>query len=70
MNTYHILNGDSLKEQFPNTIAGEQIIMRECLVSGNVKADSLDKFYQVRSEFIDNTFGDGIYLYGRFGSKT
>ncbi len=34
---YHILNGDSLKEQFPENIQGDIIVARECLVDGNVK---------------------------------
>jgi len=33
---YHILNGDALKEQFPDRIKGKIIIARECLVDGNV----------------------------------
>ncbi len=55
-NLFHILNGDALKNQFPNTIEGELIICRECLVDGPVKADSLDEFYEVRADFISTSY--------------
>ena len=38
---YHILNGDSLKDQFPNKINGDIIITRECFVDGDVKGGNL-----------------------------
>lgn len=54
---YHILNGDSLKDQFPEGIEGEKIIARECLVDGNVKGDNLAELYHSRAQFISNTYG-------------
>ena len=51
---YHILNGDSLKDQFPEKITGEIIIARECLVDGNVKGDNLKEFFHSRAEFISS----------------
>lgn len=51
---YHILNGDSLKDQFPEKITGEIIIARECLVDGNVKGDDLKEFFHSRAEFISS----------------
>ena len=54
----HILNGDALKEQFPNTISGEPIICRECLVQGSVAGDLLTDLYKNRSKFLDEAYGD------------
>lgn len=50
--TYHIVNGDCLKEMFPKNIEGEIIVARECLVDGEVSGDSLDELLQVRAKFI------------------
>ncbi|MEQ9307372.1 MAG: DUF1835 domain-containing protein [Marinoscillum sp.] len=58
MNTYHILNGDALKDQFPTDLAGEIIVMRECLVDGPVHGDSLADFFRTRAEFLDSTYHD------------
>ena len=41
--TVHILNGDALLDRFPFGIEGEKIIMRECLIDGNIKGDNLSK---------------------------
>ncbi|WP_203292475.1 DUF1835 domain-containing protein [Luteirhabdus pelagi] len=54
----HILNGDSLKAQFPKEIDGELIIVRECLVEGNVEGDNFDAFFKNRAEFISQNYGD------------
>lgn len=54
---YHILNGDVLKEQFPDQIAGETIVCRECLVDGPVDGDSLEQFFETRAEFISESYG-------------
>ncbi len=53
---YHILNGDSLKEQFPKSLEGEVIVARECLVDGDVQGTSLDEFFQTRARFISQTY--------------
>ena len=50
--TYHILNGDCLKEMFPKNIKGELIVARECLVDGSVSGETLDELLQVRAKFI------------------
>lgn len=55
---YHILNGDSLKEQLPNSINGENIVARLCLVDGNVKAKTLEELFEVRAEFLSNNYAD------------
>jgi len=49
---FHILNGDALKEQFPTKLSGECIVARECLVDGEVGADSLKELYDIRAEFL------------------
>jgi len=55
---YHILNGDSLKEQFPPKIEGEIIVARECLVDGAVESNTLEEFFQVRARFITRYYED------------
>jgi len=62
---YHVLNGDMLKQQFPTSISGELIIMRECLIDGNLQGDSLEEFYINRAEFIsqlDDSFSKEYYF--------
>ncbi|MBB4806919.1 hypothetical protein HNP38_002215 [Chryseobacterium defluvii] len=55
---FHILNGDCLAEQLKETsVGGEVIICREALVSGKVKADSLEDFWELRAEFISGEYG-------------
>lgn len=58
MKTYHILNGDSLNNIFPNKLQGEKIICRECLVDGNVKGESLEALYINRAQFLSSYFPD------------
>ncbi len=54
---YHILNGDALKDQFPEELQGEIIIARECLVDGEVKGKNLDEFFLTRARFITAFYG-------------
>lgn len=56
MSQYHILNGDALKEQFPK-IDGTIIVLRECLIMGDVKGASLPQFFQNRFTVLHNTYG-------------
>lgn len=53
---YHILNGDSLKEQFPESLPGQVVVVRECLVDGKVKGNSLTDFFRKRAKFISNHY--------------
>jgi hypothetical protein len=55
---YHILNGDSLKEQFPENLQGEIIVAKECLVDGSVKGKDLTDFFKTRAEFISSNYND------------
>ena len=50
---YHVLNGDALKAQFPSTLAGEQIVARECLVDGPVNEEPGQPFWQMRANFME-----------------
>ena len=52
MHTYHILNGDCLKEQFPKELIGELLIARECLVEGDVTGETLEEFWKNRATYI------------------
>lgn len=65
---YHILNGDSLKEQFPSEISGEIIIARECLVDGNVHSKDIDGLFKIRAEFISKNYP--AYTEGDYFQKT
>ena len=48
---YHILNGDALKEKFPEDLKGEIVVARECMVVGNVKGSTLEEVFQSRAQF-------------------
>ncbi len=52
----HILNGDALKEQFPDSINGETIVARECLIDGPVSGETLEDFFSVRSNYLNNQY--------------
>lgn len=55
---YHILNGDSLKEQLPEQITGEIIVMRECFVDGDVQSRDLEDLYEIRTNFINSNYSE------------
>ena len=57
---YHILNGDALLDQFPKSIKGEKIILRECLVEGDVQGDSFESFCQVRADYLQQAYGQVV----------
>ena len=52
---YHILNGDSLKERMTGII-GQKIVIRECLVVGDVKGASLTELFQERMSFFEREY--------------
>ena len=54
---YHILNGDALKDQFPDAIEGEIIVARECLVDGNVSGNNLKELFATRAKFLNEHYG-------------
>lgn len=53
---YHIVNGDVLLQQFPESIQGELIVARECLVDGDVTGSNLDELFSSRAQFISNNY--------------
>ncbi|MEQ9426721.1 MAG: DUF1835 domain-containing protein [Cyclobacteriaceae bacterium] len=53
---YHILNGDALRDQFPN-IRGELIVAKECLVDGDVQGDTHTEFWETRSRYLKSVYG-------------
>lgn len=62
--TYHILNGDSLREQFPEELKGEILITRECMIDGDVQGCLNDDFFETRAKFIRDCYGsDGETFY-------
>lgn len=64
MTTYHVLNGDCLAEQLRQTAINQNfIVCREALIDGNVKADNLEGFWEIRAKFIVNTYNASIEDY-------
>lgn len=55
-NTYHILNGDALKDRFPATIEGHIIVARECLVDGDVSGQNLGEFFDHRAHLLSTEY--------------
>src|SRR4051812_8080261 len=55
--TYHILNGDALIDRFTATgLSGEVIVMRECLVEGDLAGDTPAAFYEIRAKYLSSTY--------------
>lgn len=55
----HVLPGDATAAEFRKTgIEGDVIVCRECLISGDVDADSLSEFWDQRARFILSAFGE------------
>ncbi len=54
---YHILNGDCLKERFPQNIEGEIIVVREGLVDGDISEVNLSGLFKIRAKFISEVYG-------------
>ena len=53
-NIYHILNGDSLKNQFPTSILGELVVARECLVDGNIQGEDINELFVNRARYLES----------------
>lgn len=56
---YHILNGDALKDRFPEELRGEIIVARECLVDGTVEGEDLEILFQNRARFLQENYDLG-----------
>jgi hypothetical protein len=61
---YHILPGDAQVEEFRKTrLDGEVIVFREALITGPVDAQSVDRFWDERAQFILAEYGEDIIEY-------
>ncbi len=57
MQAIHILNGDALLDQFPDVLKKDQLIVaRECLVDGPVEAESMETFYRLRGQYLQDQY--------------
>lgn len=55
--TVHVLPGDAQIEEFAKTgLKGEVVVCREALVDGDVRANDLEEFWNVREEFLSGTY--------------
>lgn len=52
----HILNGDSLNNQFSDNIQGEFVVARECLVYGNVYGRDLTELCHSRAQSMSGNY--------------
>jgi hypothetical protein len=53
----HVLPGDAQVEEFKKTgIGGEIVVCREALIDGDVRADSLEEFWRVRSSYLSEAY--------------
>jgi hypothetical protein len=60
----HVLAGDALAENFNKTgIDGEVVVCRECLIEGDVKAENLNDFWEIRADFIVSVYGENKEKY-------
>ena len=60
----HVLAGDALAGDFKNcAIDGEVVVCRECLIEGEVKAQTIEDFWQVRAGFIEKSYGESKEKY-------
>lgn len=61
---YHVLPGDAQVETFKETsIEGEIIVCRECLIEGDLKAESLQEFWRVRENYLSGVYPDSEMSY-------
>ncbi len=57
-NQVHILNGDALKERFPQSLSNGVIVIRECFIEGNLQGSNLEELFQNRMKFLANSYPD------------
>lgn len=61
---YHVLPGDAQVEIFKQTnIEGEIIVCRECLIEGDLQAENLEDFWQVRENYLSKHYPNGENFY-------
>ncbi len=55
--TYQVLNGDALIDRFLATkLTGEMLVMRECLINGDLSGATPREFYQNRADYLANAY--------------
>lgn len=59
----HILNGDALRDRFPESLGGRTLVARECMVDGDVSGSTLVQVSQSREEFLLDVYGVPIQDY-------
>jgi hypothetical protein len=56
---YHVLNGDALAQQFPDTLRQDPVIViREAFMEGPRTTSYSEAYWDKRSEYIEKTFGE------------
>lgn len=61
---YHVLTGEALLQSFPKgKLEGSVVIIRECLIEGPVKTDTLPAFWENRMEYLSNTYPESDIHY-------
>lgn len=55
---YHVLNGDSLKSAFPESLQGSIVVARECFVDGDVTGKNLDELFVTRAKYLCQNYGE------------
>ena len=62
--TYHVLTGDALLQSFPKgRLEGSVVIIRECLIEGPVKANSLAAFWEQRKGYLSEAYPENDIHY-------
>jgi len=52
----HVLAGESLVEPFRKTeIEGDIVVCRECFIDGDLEADTLEEFWEMREKYLSQT---------------
>lgn len=61
---YHVLPGDAQVETFKKTnIEGEIIVCREALIEGDISAENLEDFWQIRENYLSKTYPNNEISY-------
>jgi hypothetical protein len=56
---FHVLNGDALVDRFVATgLQGEMVVMRECLIEGDLSGDTLDALYLTRANYLTKAYSE------------
>lgn len=61
---YHVLPGDAQVAAFKKTgIEGEMIVCRETLIEGDISAENLEDFWQIRENYLSKTYPNSEISY-------